>query len=232
MESTEATHSKVIKKRALPKRGPTEHEKLFFVIVLVFSIMSIGLNIIHHNLVNSVGNHALESHPTLTKREGKKIKKFFAKAREMVENSKHKHHPHKGTTEKIEGQAPLTKNSHSSTNDHSLGNLKCALYGGPDDEIAQREMMYWSDIQSDSEYISPFKRNNDAKGLPTQYMTFEPDGGGFNNIRMAMETVVVMAHAMGRTLVMPPAQGKTIYSFACCRKEMSLSFPTFIFFSV
>jgi hypothetical protein len=38
-------------------------------------------------------------------------------------------------------------------------------------------------------------------------MTFEPDGGGWNNIRMAMETVVVLAHAMGRTLVLPPAQG-------------------------
>ena len=31
-------------------------------------------------------------------------------------------------------------------------------------------------------------------------------GGGWNNIRMAMETVVAMAHAMGRTLVMPPSQ--------------------------
>ena len=29
---------------------------------------------------------------------------------------------------------------------------------------------------------------------------------GWNNIRMAMETVLVMAHAMGRTLVLPPQQ--------------------------
>ena len=32
-------------------------------------------------------------------------------------------------------------------------------------------------------------------------------GGGFNNARMAMETIVVMSHAMGRTLVLPPSQG-------------------------
>ena len=28
--------------------------------------------------------------------------------------------------------------------------------------------------------------------------------GGWNNVRMAMETVLVAAHAMGRTLVLPP----------------------------
>ena len=34
--------------------------------------------------------------------------------------------------------------------------------------------------------------------------TFEPDFGGWNNIRMSMETVLVIAHATGRTLVLPP----------------------------
>jgi hypothetical protein len=40
-------------------------------------------------------------------------------------------------------------------------------------------------------------------------MTFEPDGGGFNNIRMAMETVLAIAHASGRTLVLVRDQDKT-----------------------
>jgi hypothetical protein len=37
-----------------------------------------------------------------------------------------------------------------------------------------------------------------------KYVVFEPDWGGWNNIRMAAETVMIFAHATGRTLVMPP----------------------------
>jgi hypothetical protein len=84
----------------------------------------------------------------------------------------------------------------------SLAGLSCEKYGGPSREQAQ-EMVYWSDIPSDSRYVSPF---HEKRGQHRRYLTFEPDGGGWNNIRMAMETVVGMAHAMGRTLVLPPEQ--------------------------
>lgn len=50
-----------------------------------------------------------------------------------------------------------------------------------------------------SKYVSPLQK----KGV-IQYLTFEPDAGGWNNIRMAMETVLAMAAATGRTLVLPP----------------------------
>jgi hypothetical protein len=39
-----------------------------------------------------------------------------------------------------------------------------------------------------------------------RYLTFEYDQGGWNNIRMGMEALLVVAHAMGRTIVIPPAQ--------------------------
>ena len=56
---------------------------------------------------------------------------------------------------------------------HTLGGLSCAKHGGPSDEGAA-EMVYWSDIPSDSQFVSPFKKEGETK-----YMTFEPDGGEF-----------------------------------------------------
>lgn len=35
---------------------------------------------------------------------------------------------------------------------------------------------------------------------------FDPDHGGWNNIRMGMETILVFAALTGRTLVIPPKQ--------------------------
>ena len=100
------------------------------------------------------------------------------------------------------GPPPIDGRGNSLVNhtDHSISGLSCARYGGPSDRIAE-EMVYWQHIPSDAGFVSPLRGDGQTK-----YMTFEPDGGGWNNIRMAMETVVSMAHAMGRTLVMPPEQ--------------------------
>mmetsp|Transcript_9077 Transcript_9077/g.18215 ORF Transcript_9077/g.18215 Transcript_9077/m.18215 type:complete len:206 (-) Transcript_9077:1749-2366(-) len=84
---------------------------------------------------------------------------------------------------------------------HDLAGLSCTDHGGPSDEIA-KEMIYWSDIPSDDKFVSPIG----AYSIKRKYLTFDPDGGGFNNIRMSMETMIVMAHAMSKTLVMPPSQ--------------------------
>lgn len=85
--------------------------------------------------------------------------------------------------------------------DLRLGSLDCEQYGGPSPEHS-KEMVYWQDIPSDSRYVSPFHAKH---GQDKRYMTFEPDEGGFNNVRMAMEVVLTLAHASGRTLVLVSA---------------------------
>jgi hypothetical protein len=62
---------------------------------------------------------------------------------------------------------------------------------------------FWKDpFVSDVNFVSPFA----SVGPSEKYISFEPDVGGWNNIRMQMETVLVMAIATGRTLVLPPDQ--------------------------
>ena len=82
--------------------------------------------------------------------------------------------------------------------------LNCEKHGGPSQEVAA-EMVYWRDIPSDADFTSPFARTGPNEN--PKYLTFEPDEGGWNNIRMSMETAVTLAHAMGRILVLPPPQG-------------------------
>ena len=42
--------------------------------------------------------------------------------------------------------------------------------------------------------------------LSNRYITFEYDHGGWNNARIGMECLIVVAHATGRTIVIPPQQ--------------------------
>ncbi len=63
-----------------------------------------------------------------------------------------------------------------------------------------RSMTYWSPSPSDGAFSPP-------RPPSPRYITFEPDSGGWNNIRMAMETVLAMAAATGRTIVLPPKKG-------------------------
>jgi hypothetical protein len=40
-------------------------------------------------------------------------------------------------------------------------------------------MVYWEDIESDNKYVSPFMPKEAGR---RQYMTFESDHGGWNNV--------------------------------------------------
>ncbi|KAL7532761.1 hypothetical protein ACHAWF_004236 [Thalassiosira exigua] len=48
--------------------------------------------------------------------------------------------------------------------------------------------------------------HKEPKKYRRRYLTFEPDTGGWNNLRMSLENILVLAAASGRTLVLPPDQ--------------------------
>lgn len=66
-----------------------------------------------------------------------------------------------------------------------------------------QEMIYWDNTQpKDYKFKAPTMDTRKR-----QYLTFEPDTGGWNSQHMVLETMVVLALTMGRTLVLPPKQG-------------------------
>ena len=80
------------------------------------------------------------------------------------------------------------------------GRIKC-------DEDISNLVSYWNDPRSDADrqFQSPFQNAAyTTKPNRTRYLSFEPDPGGWNNIRMAFEIQAVLAAATGRTLILPP----------------------------
>ena len=95
------------------------------------------------------------------------------------------------------------------------GGARRALGGGGDDANATAaaapatpEVVYWRDVPGDHVHRTSYPDGGgggDGDGAAEEkYITFEPDQGGWNNMRMALECILVLAHATGRTLVMPP----------------------------
>ena len=80
------------------------------------------------------------------------------------------------------------------------GSITCKSDSG---DFKLDELAYWNEPGPyDTEFRSPFAPQ-DAQSS-RRYVTFEPDRGGWNNIRMSMEIIFVFAAATGRTLVLPP----------------------------
>eukprot|EP00955_Chlamydomonas_euryale_P044440 352891-Chlamydomonas_euryale.AAC.9 len=64
------------------------------------------------------------------------------------------------------------------------------------------EVIYWRQVYADLEYISPIAPKTSR--MQHQYITFDWDRAGMFNVLMVHENIPVIAHALGRTLVLPP----------------------------
>ncbi|KAL7537558.1 hypothetical protein ACHAWF_005809, partial [Thalassiosira exigua] len=66
---------------------------------------------------------------------------------------------------------------------HPVAHLSCHDHGGPANQEIVDSMVFWSDIPSDAEYLSPMHplRDPNTDDDEERYLTFEPDHGGWNN---------------------------------------------------
>ncbi|KAK1748218.1 GDP-fucose protein O-fucosyltransferase family protein [Skeletonema marinoi] len=72
------------------------------------------------------------------------------------------------------------------------------------DVNVDNSVVYWNEPQGHRDYAfkTPFGVGTDKP----KYLAFTPDGGGFNNIRMSFEIILIIAAALDRILVLPPEQ--------------------------
>lgn len=83
----------------------------------------------------------------------------------------------------------------------SEGVLVCSEGGGRPQQRYKGGIVYWKQWGEQAEGWQPlFAPPPDGQA---RYVTFEPDEGGFNNVRASLEVMVVFALVTGRTLVVP-----------------------------
>ena len=94
----------------------------------------------------------------------------------------------------------------------SRGHVEC--------DVDVDELVYWNEPQGqrDIDFKSPFATQSEK----TKYITFEPDRGGWNNIRMNLENIFIFAAATGRTLVLPPASPLYLLNVSVLVKDISI----------
>lgn len=171
-----ATTSRNPPRRKRLANRPNNYEITFMIIVSAFTLLSITLNMLLDDSVVNTPENPSEHHPILKRKRLNNSKiKMTMKSSDIHVLQKTDQHTDSEQSSFILDNVGSSMSSHGRVKEvHKLGGLKCESHGGADDEIAVKEMVYWSDIPSDAKFVSPFKTKNNAKGGATQYMTFEP----------------------------------------------------------
>lgn len=105
-------------------------------------------------------------------------------------------------------------------NDTRTSGLYCGnLVGGPFKREHLDDIQYWKSHES-HEFESVYQEDSGTNNNEDKYLVFQPDEAGFSNVRMSFETVVALAKATNRVLVLPPRarfsqllKGKSVKSY-------------------
>lgn len=73
-----------------------------------------------------------------------------------------------------------------------------------DEDVSK--LAYWNEPQGNRDYMFTTPYRDKTPGAKPKYLAFSLDPGGFNNVRMSMEIVFIIAAITGRTLILPPDQ--------------------------
>ena len=117
---------------------------------------------------------------------------------EEKEHENEKKRKEEENTSKIDEEESETYSRPGEKAKATKGKLMC---NGDD---VDSEVIYWKIVPGDAEFESPITPHHGEHH--DRYITYEYDQGGWNNVRMNMECIVVLAHATGRTVVAPPQQ--------------------------
>ncbi|KAL7499728.1 hypothetical protein ACHAWT_007372 [Skeletonema menzelii] len=79
---------------------------------------------------------------------------------------------------------------------------------------------YWNEPQGRRDYA--FKTPFGVESGKPKYLAFTPDMGGFNNIRMSFEIILIIAAALNRILVLPPEQPMYLLRNDAAKKHRGL----------
>jgi hypothetical protein len=77
----------------------------------------------------------------------------------------------------------------------------CDLKFPPTCSISKNLIRYWEENTKDC-FQSPLRRTSGLQAVieDRRYLVFQPDLGGWNNIRMALEVAILFAHFTGRVM--------------------------------